>query len=593
MGKSPGKWIKTVLFGKKSSKSNISKAREKLVTQKESLIAPKASETEFSFNPTPITFPRNERDPELENKDPENLLLQNQADISGSDHQDAPCDPDRIMQEEATTKEEAAIMVQATCRGYLARRAFRILKGIIRLQALIRGHLVRRQAISTLCCMYGIIKLQALVRGQRVRQSEVGYEMHGKCNVVKHQVDMCGNSVGLTAKIANMSANSFIRKLLASSTATTAFHLQYPSGDPNAVLSWLECWSASHFWKPVLKPKKLLDSKSQRKIGNISIGDAQTSKPKRSNWKIPSSSSDLVLVQESSDFEKLERNLGKVSSKPTDTVEENSENEFEKVKRNLRKVHNPVVENSAQPEVESETVKQHSEKASVTSGYDVSKEEVKTSYNEKIKMDSTLTMSNEPDGEGKLRISVGKEASDMPNTQVPTDSVPLRENTSRCKNNSGEEATKELKDSHETCNDEHSPLTNGHLSLKEDLTRNENQKPGRKSPVLAKQELVVEDGLQNSPSPTLPSYMAATVSAKAKLRAQGSPRLGQESGGERTNLTRRHSLPSSNDGKISSHSPRTQRPAQAGGKRGHRSDKTNKTMGSSTDGKLTQAEWRR
>ena len=28
MGKSPGKWIKTILFGKKSSKSNLSKNRE-------------------------------------------------------------------------------------------------------------------------------------------------------------------------------------------------------------------------------------------------------------------------------------------------------------------------------------------------------------------------------------------------------------------------------------------------------------------------------------------------------------------------------------------------------------------------------------
>lgn len=28
MGKSPGKWIKTVLFGKKSSKSHTSKGRE-------------------------------------------------------------------------------------------------------------------------------------------------------------------------------------------------------------------------------------------------------------------------------------------------------------------------------------------------------------------------------------------------------------------------------------------------------------------------------------------------------------------------------------------------------------------------------------
>lgn len=30
MGKSPGKWIKTILFGKKSSKTNISKGREVL-----------------------------------------------------------------------------------------------------------------------------------------------------------------------------------------------------------------------------------------------------------------------------------------------------------------------------------------------------------------------------------------------------------------------------------------------------------------------------------------------------------------------------------------------------------------------------------
>lgn len=69
-----------------------------------------------------------------------------------------------------------------------ARRAFRALKGIIRLQALIRGHLVRRQAVVTLCCMYGIVKLQGLVRGQRVRQSDVGFEIHEKFNLLKLQV---------------------------------------------------------------------------------------------------------------------------------------------------------------------------------------------------------------------------------------------------------------------------------------------------------------------------------------------------------------------------------------------------------------------
>lgn len=65
-----------------------------------------------------------------------------------------------------------------------ARRAYHALKGIIRLQALVRGHLVRRQAIATIRCMQGIVRLQATVRGRRVRQSDAGYELHKKYNLV-------------------------------------------------------------------------------------------------------------------------------------------------------------------------------------------------------------------------------------------------------------------------------------------------------------------------------------------------------------------------------------------------------------------------
>lgn len=63
-----------------------------------------------------------------------------------------------------------------------ARRAFKTLKGIIRLQALIRGHLVRRQAVATLHCVHGIVKFQALVRGQKVRRSDVGTEIQKICS---------------------------------------------------------------------------------------------------------------------------------------------------------------------------------------------------------------------------------------------------------------------------------------------------------------------------------------------------------------------------------------------------------------------------
>lgn len=352
-----------------------------------------------------------------------------------------------------------------------------------------------------------------------------------------------------------------------------ALHIQYVSEDPNSVQSWLERWSASHFWKPVPQPRKLLDSKPQRKPGNISNGEAQTNKSKCSNRKIPTANSDLVSVQANPEFEKPKRNLRKAPSQPVDhPVQENPQNEFEKVKRNLRKVHNPIVENSVRSEVESETPKLHFEK--------VSEEGIKSS-NEKIEKEATLSMSKVPDVEITPRISVSREASDMLSSyQVPINLEPLRENMSRDRNISGETPTNEPKDLPERCNDENSPITNGYLCLKEDSTGNKNQKPAQKSSFIPKLE-PVEDGLQNSPSPSpmLPSYMAATESAKAKLRAQGSPRLGQD-GGERSNLTRRHSLPSSTNGKISSHSPRMQKPVQAAGK-GKRSDRT---ISSSKDG---------
>ena len=53
-----------------------------------------------------------------------------------------------------------------------ARRAFRALRGLIRLRALVSGHMVRRQVTRTLRCMQAWVRVQAQVRARRIHMSE-------------------------------------------------------------------------------------------------------------------------------------------------------------------------------------------------------------------------------------------------------------------------------------------------------------------------------------------------------------------------------------------------------------------------------------
>lgn len=64
-------------------------------------------------------------------------------------------------------EEKAAVVIQSTYRGYLARRALRALRGLVRLQALVRGHNVRKQAEMTMRCMQSLVRVQARVRARR------------------------------------------------------------------------------------------------------------------------------------------------------------------------------------------------------------------------------------------------------------------------------------------------------------------------------------------------------------------------------------------------------------------------------------------
>ncbi|XP_050215612.1 protein IQ-domain 26-like [Mercurialis annua] len=63
----------------------------------------------------------------------------------------------------------AAVRIQTVFRGFLARKALRALKGLVKLQAHLRGYLVRKQATATLHSMQALIRAQATARSQRAR----------------------------------------------------------------------------------------------------------------------------------------------------------------------------------------------------------------------------------------------------------------------------------------------------------------------------------------------------------------------------------------------------------------------------------------
>ncbi|KAL9243220.1 hypothetical protein vseg_017133 [Gypsophila vaccaria] len=577
MGKSPGKWIKTVLLGKKNSKSKFPNGKEKPANGKEEHVQVMAPETGIDDNPQEAHsgevgavhvdehIPSSEYQDASVQQDPDtSAAIGQNADVEETRDLDMLTDAERITQEKAATKTQAAF------RGYLARRAFKALRGIIRLQALIRGHLVRRQAVATLHCIVGIVKLQALVRGSRIRCSNAGIKVQSVVKPLDVTTKFHGGVVSTST--ASLSANSFVRKLLASSPEGVPLRVEYDETDQNSVQLWLERWSILCPWKPASPPMKGSNSKIQKKQGNAQpqAAEGEIVRPKRSVRRVPSIF-DSTSAQPASEPEKPRRNQKKISSHPPDSAQENPQNELEKVKRSLRKVQNPVIESSAPSEV-TEMPPPSEVKTMIPSVHEV------PDPNEVKPIDSKKE---------ETSFILKEEVVSAPKENGPENIEDSMETSQSVEISNGDIAMVKSEPFEGDEKDVNTPLPNGELKPMGEFELSENHEACETASLPVKQENV-EVGSQNTPK--VPSYMQATKSAKAKLRGLGSPKVSQDSA-EKPNVARRHSLPSPANGKANSASPRRPKPLQGSGKGGN---KTDKPLSSSKDGNAKVAQgWRR
>ncbi|KAH8491232.1 hypothetical protein H0E87_023396 [Populus deltoides] len=84
-------------------------------------------------------------------------------------------------------EDAAATRIQAVFRSYLARKALCALRGLVKLQALVRGHQVRKQTTATLRRMHTLMTIQARACCHRVQMAGESQQLAMKRKSSRHR----------------------------------------------------------------------------------------------------------------------------------------------------------------------------------------------------------------------------------------------------------------------------------------------------------------------------------------------------------------------------------------------------------------------
>ncbi|KAL8251570.1 hypothetical protein R6Q59_035263 [Mikania micrantha] len=133
----------------------------------------------------------------------------------------------------------AATKIQAAFRSFLARKALCALRGLVKLQALVRGHLVRKHTAAMVRCMSALVAIQLRARFQRIQMvhdagstSKQGFMMGHKRHLSAPQLDYNEKSGQLVSKTSRQASRRFSRD---SSPLTHEKSIRLNSKSPNEV----------------------------------------------------------------------------------------------------------------------------------------------------------------------------------------------------------------------------------------------------------------------------------------------------------------------------------------------------------------------
>uniref|UniRef100_A0A0D9V4S6 DUF4005 domain-containing protein n=1 Tax=Leersia perrieri TaxID=77586 RepID=A0A0D9V4S6_9ORYZ len=216
-------------------------------------------------------------------------------------------------------QEWAAVRIQTAFRAFLARRALRALRGIVRLQALVRGRRVRKQLAVTLKCMQALVRVQARARDRRarisadgldsqdmlddrsgfvdpVKEAEAGWcDSQGTADDVRSKIHMRHEGAikrerALTYALSNQRCSSHGGR--PSSPAVSLKHHGNGANKSNHSWSYLEGWMSTKPWESRLMEQthtenstnsRCSESVEEINVGGPKLSDASSVKIRKNN----------------------------------------------------------------------------------------------------------------------------------------------------------------------------------------------------------------------------------------------------------------------------------------------------------------------